>query len=257
MSMVECKNIKKHFPILRGYRREARGIVKAVDDVSLAIKKGETFGLIGESGCGKTTLGKIVLGILKPDSGRVILSTQRQQVIFQDPYNSLDPKMRVRDILAEGLVLQNKKQDIPRLRSGQARDKIQDILDLVKLPKSSLTKYPHEFSGGERQRIAIGRAVVTEPEFIVCDEPVSSLDVTIQLEILRLLKDVQKRFSITYLFISHDLRVIKFMSDRVAVMKEGRIVEEGPTLKLYSSPEQPYTKLLLSSILDIHPKVYL
>jgi len=257
MSIVECKNIKKHFPILRGYRREKVGIVKAVDDVSLEIKKGETFGLVGESGCGKTTIGKIILGIIKPDSGRIILSAQRPQVIFQDPYNSLDPKMRVREILAEGLVLQDRRQGTSLGFARDRRDKIQEILDLVKLPKSSVTKYPHEFSGGERQRIAIGRAVLTEPEFIVCDEPVSSLDVTIQLEILKLLKNIQKRFSITYLFISHDLRVVKFMSDRVAVMKEGKIIEEGPTSRIYSNPERSYTKLLLSSILNIYPKAYL
>lgn len=247
MNIVECKNINKHFPISRGYLKEKVGDVKAVDNVSLGIEKGEVFGLVGESGCGKTTLGKIILGILKPDSGEVKLATQKPQVIFQDPYNSLDPKMKIFDILAEGLLVK------VRVPLPELNGKVSDILDLVKLPRSALKKYPHEFSGGERQRIAIGRAVLTKPEFIVCDEPVSSLDVTIQLQILRLLKDIQKRFSITYLFISHDLRVIKFMCDRVAVMKEGKIVEEGPTSRIYSAPQHSYTKLLLSSILDIYP----
>ena len=244
MNIVSCSAVKKSFPILRGYLREKAGIVRAVDGVSLEIEKGEAFGLVGESGSGKTTLGKVILGILKPDSGEVELGTRRLQVIFQDPHNSLDPKMRVRDIVAEGLSLRGQP---PKA----APEAISKILDLVNLPKSALTKYPHQFSGGERQRIAIARAVITEPQFIVCDEPVSSLDVTIQLQILNLLKEIRERLGVTYLFISHDLRVIRFMCGRVAVMKEGKIVEEGLTEKIYSSPDNPYTKLLLSSILHI------
>jgi len=242
MSLVNCENIKKYFPVRRGYLRESRGVVRAVDGVSLSIEKSETYGLVGESGCGKTTLGKIILGILKPDSGKVQIGSGRVQAIFQDPANSLDPKMRVSDILAEGLILRKEPK-------GAIRRKAEEALGLVNLPKSALKKYPHEFSGGERQRIAIARAVLTEPEFIVCDEPVSSLDVTIQLQILNLLKEIQKKFSITYLFISHDLRVIKFMCDRVTVMKEGKVIEEGEVQQIYSNPTQPYTKLLLSSIL--------
>lgn len=247
MTIVKCTDIKKYFAVQRGALRGRAGAVKAIDGVSFEIEKGSTFGLVGESGSGKTTLGKVILGLLRPDSGDICVKTDRLQVIFQDPYNSLDPKMRVFDILAEGLVL---KKDYNNLRN-----RIEETLDLVRLPKDCLKKYPHQFSGGERQRIAIARAISTRPEFIVCDEPVSSLDVTIQLQILKLLKDIQKTLSITYLFISHDLRVVRFMSDRIAVMREGRFVEEGQAQKVYSTPTHPYTKLLLSSILDIYPKV--
>ena len=219
MSIAKCKNIKKSFPVKRGYLQDEIGRVIAIDGVSLDIERGCSFGIVGESGSGKTTLGKIILGVLKPDSGEVELNTDKLQVVFQDPYNSLDPKMRVFDIIAEGLRLKKEIDRIP--------DRVNDIMSLIRLPKSALDKYPHQFSGGERQRIAIGRALITEPELIVCDEPVSSLDVTIQLQILRLLKDVQKRFKITYLFISHDLRVVRFICDRVCVMKDGKIVEEG------------------------------
>lgn len=281
MIIAKCDDLKKSFPIKRGYLQEEIGRVKAVDGVSLEIEKGCVFGLVGESGSGKTTLGKIILGVLKPDSGEVRLNTDKVQVIFQDPYNSLDPKMNIFDILAEGLILSSGKtalsitypRNTPALEFGRSpkfmpgmlrglilrkkrdgmRKAVEDILDLIKLPKSALDKYPHQFSGGERQRIAIGRALLTQPELIICDEPVSSLDVTIQLQILKLLKDIQKSFAITYLFISHDLRVVRFMCDRLAVMKDGKIVEKGSTSDIYSRPNHPYTKLLLSSILDIYP----
>ncbi|MFA6321413.1 MAG: ATP-binding cassette domain-containing protein [Candidatus Omnitrophota bacterium] len=245
MNMVRCDNLTKFFPVLRGYLKEKTGVVRAVDGVSLVIQKGETFGLVGESASGKTTLGKIILGILRQDSGTVEMSTERPQVIFQDPYNSLDPKMRVRDIIAEGLDVRNGGRKL------QSAESVEDALGLVGLPKNAADKYPHQFSGGERQRIAIARAVITKPEFIVCDEPVSSLDVTVQLQILKLLKTIQKELGITYLFISHDLRVIRYMCNRVAVMKQGKIVEEAATEVLYSKPSDPYTKLLLSSILNI------
>lgn len=244
MIIARCGKVKKYFSIRRGYLRKDAGFVKAVDGVTMEIARGETFGIVGESGCGKTTLGKIFLGILKPDSGEVRMAAKRVQAIFQDPRSSLDPRMKVFDILAEGLLLKGESH-------GAIKRKTADVLDLVKLPKGSLSKYPHQFSGGERQRIAIGRAVLTEPELMVCDEPVSSLDVGIQLQILNLLKDIQKRLSVTYLFISHDMRVVKFMCDRVAVMRAGRIVEEGSAGKIYSNPAHPYTKLLLDSILEI------
>ncbi len=236
--MVKCEGIKKYF-------NGRAGTVKALDGVSLEIGKGSSFGLVGESGCGKTTLGKIILGIIKPDSGRVILETKKVQVIFQDPYNSLDPKMKAFDILAEGLLI--KKLGVGSWESGDVKRRVEEVLDLVKLPKEALKKYPHQFSGGERQRIAIGRAVLTKPEFIVCDEPVSSLDVTIQLQILNLLKDIQKSLNITYLFISHDLRVVKFMCNKLAVMRSGRIVELGSVEDVYANPSEDYTKALLSS----------
>ena len=257
--IVECNNIKKSFPILRGYTRDEVGRVMAVDDVSLGIERGHTMGLVGESGSGKTTLGKIILGVLKPDSGEVKLNTENIQVIFQDPYNSLDPRMKVYNILSEGLMLKRCRAvcrahlNVPYDKGSLDDDKkrVEDILDLVKLPRASLKKYPHQFSGGERQRIAIARAILTKPELIVCDEPVSSLDVTIQLQILKLLKNIKEQFSMTYLFISHDLRVIRYMCDRVAVMKDGKIVEEGNASELYSPPTHPYTRQLLSSILAI------
>lgn len=238
MTIVKCQGVKKYF-------KGRTGIIKAVDGVSLEIEKGDTFGIVGESGCGKTTLGKIILGILKPDSGQVMLGSDKIQVIFQDPYNSLDPKMRISDILAEGLVIRT-AYSVKRTAS-EVKERVEEMLDLVKLPKEALKKYPHQFSGGERQRIAIGRAVLTNPEFIVCDEPVSSLDVTIQLEILNLLKTIQKKFNITYLFISHDLKVVKFICNRLAVMYAGRIVECGATKDIYANPSQAYTKALLSS----------
>ena len=238
MMMVKCEGVKKYF-------KARTGIVKALDGVSLEIEKGSFFGLVGESGCGKTTLGKIILGIMKPDSGRVILETKKIQVIFQDPHNSLDPKMKVFDILAEGLII--KGQGAGGKGQGELRQRVEEILDLVKLPKDALKKYPHQFSGGERQRIAIGRAILTKPEFIVCDEPVSSLDVTIQLQILTLLKDIQKKLKLTCLFISHDLKVIKFICDKVAVMFQGKIVETGSVRDIYTSAAHSYTKALLKA----------
>ncbi|MFA5085897.1 MAG: ATP-binding cassette domain-containing protein [Candidatus Omnitrophota bacterium] len=265
MNMVRCEDLKKHFS-------GTAGTVKALDGVSLEIGKGSFFGLVGESGCGKTTLGKIILGIIRPDSGRLFLETKKVQVVFQDPYNSLDPKMKIFDILAEGLIIQRsfEKPSFPRKRESKVwmpasagmtetqntKYEIEKVLGMVNLPNSALKKYPHQFSGGERQRIAIARAVITRPEFIVLDEPVSSLDVTIQLQVLNLLKDIQKRLDITCLFISHDLKVIKFICDKVAVMLRGRIVETGRAGDIYSSPAHPYTKALLKAAFYDNMKKY-
>jgi peptide/nickel transport system ATP-binding protein len=265
--MIKCIDLMKSY--VTGH-----GSVMALDGVSLEVRKGEVFGLVGESGSGKTTLGKVILGLVRPDSGRVEVDTRRPQVIFQDPINSLDPKMRVGDIVGEGLracteygvpcgeaplcfalrsieyrVRSPMRGGSALLRTTEYKDKIARILELVKLPQDAIAKYPHQFSGGERQRIAIARALVTDPELIVCDEPVSSLDVTVQLQVLRLLKEIHERLGITYLFISHDLRVIKFMCDRVAVMKDGKIVEEGRVGTIYSSPAGDYTRRLLASVL--------
>ena len=251
MTILRCEHLKKRFLLRRGYMNETAQEVRAVDGVSFEIERGESFGLVGESGCGKTTLGKLILGILKPDFGTVELATDKVQVIFQDPYSSLDPRMRVRDILSEPLALSKSnfdgKPDFDR--------RISDTIDMVKLSKGALGKYPHQFSGGERQRIAIARAIITGPEFIVCDEPVSSLDVTIQLQILKLLKYIQRKLSVTYLFISHDLRVVRYMCSRVAVMRDGKIIEKGGTEYLYANPSDPYTRKLLSSVLDSYLKV--
>jgi ABC-type glutathione transport system ATPase component len=244
MNMVNASGIKKYYRMNQGVFKARAGMVKAVDGVCLKIEKGCVFGLVGESGSGKTTLGKIILGVVKPDSGTLEIGSGKAQIIFQDPYNSLDPKMKIFDILAEGLIIKGQRDGL--------RKRLDNIVDLVRLPMSALGRYPHQFSGGERQRIAIARALLTEPELVVCDEPVSSLDVMVQLDILNLLKSVQKRFGITYLFISHDLRVVRYMCDRVAVMKEGRIVEEGKTEEIYTAPRVDYTKKLISSILRVY-----
>jgi ABC-type oligopeptide transport system ATPase subunit len=247
MVIAACRKLKKYFHLHGGVAGAGPVLVKAVDGVSLEIDKGGAFGLVGESGSGKTTLGKVLLGIMKPDSGDVSIATRRIQVIFQDPYHSLDPKMAVLDIVAEGLLLSRGAE------GRRARRKaVIEALRLVGIADNALEKYPHEFSGGERQRIAIARAVISRPEFIVCDEPVSSLDATIQLQILRLLKDIQARHGITFFFISHDLRAVKFMCERVAVMKSGRIVEEGPCRDVFLRPSHPYTRDLLSAVLDIY-----
>ncbi len=233
MTIVSCQDIKKCF-------KNRAGTISALDGVSLEIDKGSFFGLVGESGCGKTTLGKIILGIVKPDSGQAVVETKKVQAVFQDPYNSLDPKMTIFDILAEGLLIKG-----ATLHS--IKNELMVVLTLINLPVEALKKYPHQFSGGERQRIAIGRAIITKPELLICDEPVSSLDVTIQLQILKLLKKIQQKMGITSLFISHDLKVIRFICDHVAVMSRGKIVERGPVHDIYTSARHPYTKALLKA----------
>ncbi len=250
-NLVEVRNLKKYFKVGKN------AILKAVDDVTFNIKKGETLGLVGESGCGKTTCGRTVLGLYNATDGEVLFEgtnihglkgkqkrefTKHAQIIFQDPYASLDPRMTVGDIIAEGI-------DIHGLYKGQERtDKIYKLLELVGLNKEHASRFPHEFSGGQRQRIGIARALAVEPKFIVCDEPISALDVSIQAQVVNLLIDLQKKFNLTYLFIAHDLSMVKHISDRVGVMYLGNMVELADSGKLYAKPLHPYTQALLSAI---------
>jgi len=255
--LVEIKDLRKSFPVQRGWLFRTVGQVNAVDGVSLAIEKGKTMALVGETGSGKTTLGRLVLRLLPADSGQVrfrgqdILSLPQSrlkrlrrdmQIIFQDPYGSLNPRMKVGDIIGEGLKI---------FRRGSRREieeRVAFLLETVGLPPAARGLYPHEFSGGQRQRIGIARAVALHPAFIVCDEPVSSLDVSIQAQILNLLADLQEKMGLTYLFIAHDLSVVEHISDRVAVMYRGRVVEEADRDRLYRSPLHPYTRTLIESI---------
>ena len=248
---IEVKNLKKYFNV------GPKAILKAVDDVSFTIKKGETLGLVGESGCGKTTCGRTVMGLYPATEGEVIFDgvdihklnkkekkafARRAQIILQDPYASLNPRMTVGDIIGEGI-------DIHNLYSGQERtNKIYELLSLVGLNKEHASRFPHEFSGGQRQRIGIARALAIEPKFIVCDEPISALDVSIQAQVVNLLIKLQQDFGLTYLFIAHDLSMVKHISDRVGVMYVGKMVELAASSTLYEDPLHPYTKALLSAI---------
>lgn len=249
--LIEVNDLKKHFKVGR------REILKAVDGVSFKIYKGETLGLVGESGCGKTTCGKTVMGLYNATDGEVLLDgtnihklnkkdrkefTRRAQIIFQDPYSSLNPRMTVEDIIGEGI-------DIHGLYKGEERrTKVHELLELVGLNKEHALRFPHEFSGGQRQRIGIARALAIEPEFIVCDEPISALDVSIQAQVVNLLIELQEKKKLTYLFIAHDLSMVKHISDRVAVMYLGHIVEFADSNELYDNPKHPYTKALMSAI---------
>ncbi len=239
--VVEFKNIKKYFWRRKGLFGVSSSPVKAVDGVSFEVEKGSTFGLVGESGSGKSTIAKILTGILKPDSGDSAING-RVDMVFQDPYSSLNPRMTVRDILGEPLLVRGwKKDDI----AGETKK----ALDMVKLNNVSfLVRYPHQFSGGERQRIAIARALITRPDVIILDEPVSSLDVSIQAGILNLLLDIQEEMDLTYVFISHDLRVVEFMSDTVGVMVSGKLAEIASSEEIYSNPKSEYTKKLLAAV---------
>jgi len=257
-NLLEIKNLKMYFPVTSGLllsRKVAQ--VKAADDVSFSIRKGETLGLVGESGCGKTTIGKCILQLHRPTSGEILFEgmdlcklsnnelrplRQRLQVIFQDPYESLDPRFTAADIIGEPL----KIHGIARRRAY--RERVEELLDIVGLAPYMVNRYPHEFSGGQRQRLGIARALSLNPSFIVCDEPISALDVSIQAQIINLLDDLQQKFHITYLFISHDLSVVRHISDRVAVMYVGKMVEIADRDELYKAPLHPYTQALLSAV---------
>ncbi len=256
-SLLLVRDIKKYFPVERGFSRQVVGEVKAVDGVSFEVRAGETLGVVGESGCGKTTLARIVLNLLKPTAGDVVFDEKRItglglkemrplrkdiQIIFQDPYNSLNPRMKIGEILTEPLL-------VHKIGTRQERiDKAKNLLSKVGLKPEYINRYPHQFSGGERQRIGIARALATGPKLIICDEPVSSLDLSIQAQILKLLADLQKELSLSYLFISHDLRVIEAVSDYVMVMYLGKVFEYASTEGLYSFPIHPYTEALFSAV---------
>ncbi|PYI54593.1 ABC transporter ATP-binding protein [Paenibacillus flagellatus] len=250
--LVEIRNLKKYFNVGKGQT------LKAVNDVSFDIKQGETLGVVGESGCGKSTAGRTILRLYEPTGGAVNFNgtniyslsgskmkalRRDMQMIFQDPYASLNPRMTITDIIGEAL-------DIHRLAGSKAERKkrVERLLDLVGLNPDHATRYPHEFSGGQRQRIGIARALAVDPKFIICDEPISALDVSIQAQVVNLLQELQRKMGLTYLFIAHDLSMVKHISDRVAVMYLGKVVEIAPSEELYANPTHPYTKALLSAI---------
>lgn len=260
-NLLQVERLLMHFPIRKGLLRRTVGYVKAVDDVSFFIREGETLGLVGESGCGKTTVGRSILRLYEPTGGavryrlngepvdllqlddRAMRQARRQlQIIFQDPFSSLDPRMSVRDIVAEPL-------RINRIGSkAQQTERVAELLEKVGLNTAQMNRYPHEFSGGQRQRLGIARALTLNPRLIVCDEPVSALDVSVQAQVLNLLMDLQREFHLTYLFIAHDLSVVEYISDRVAVMYLGKIVEVAESDQIYRAPKHPYTEALLSAI---------
>lgn len=247
--ILKLENISKYYPVEKGLFETGSKKIKALDEVSLSVNEFETLGVVGESGSGKTTLAKIILNLIAPSSGRVLFNPDKitrfrkdVQIIFQNPYNSLDPKMRVSDIIAEPLKLH---AIVPRQRI-EAR--VIELLKMAGLDKDILGRYPFEFSGGQRQRICIARAIASEPKFMVLDEPISSLDLTVQSQMIDLFLALKRKFGLTYIFISHNLAVIKHLADSVAVMREGRVVEKNDTGSLFSSPVDDYTKLLLSSV---------
>lgn len=261
--LLDVRGLRKDFPVSRGSFGAVTGQVRAVDDVDFQIRRGETLGLVGESGSGKTTLGRTLLRLIEPTAGEAYFNGEdifqmdrtalrrlrrRAQIVFQDPYGSLNPRLTVGAALRE--VLQ-----VHKLARGAAADRrVSELLELVGLSPNHARRYPHEFSGGQRQRIGIARALSVEPEFIICDEPVSALDVSVQAQILNLLRDLQARLGLAYLFIAHDLGVVEHVSDRIAVMYQGRIVEIGTTRDIIHTPQHPYTRALLSAVPVAEPR---
>jgi peptide/nickel transport system ATP-binding protein/oligopeptide transport system ATP-binding protein len=256
--LLDIQNLSVHFPIRSGLLQRPTGVVKALDNVSLKIEKGSTLGLVGESGSGKTTMGRVIVRLIDPTSGSVSyqgekISTlsgsslrpyrKKIQMVFQDPYNSLNPRLRIGTILAEPLEIH-----FPKMSASDRSDRVSELLRLVGLDPTHARRFPHEFSGGQRQRIGIARALAVEPEFIICDEPVSALDVSVQAQIVNLLMDLQEKLNLTYLFIAHDLAVVEHVSDQIAVLEHGKLVEEGPSEQITTHPTHPYTQRLLSSI---------
>lgn len=255
--LYSIKNVKKHFPIKGGLLQRVKSHVKAVDGITLDIYKGETLGVVGESGCGKSTLGRTILGLESLTEGELVFNgnniskysarqlkpfKKEMQMIFQDPYASLNPKQRIGDALEEALIIHT------QLSAQARREKVIQLLNEVGLKEEHYERYPHEFSGGQRQRIGIARAISINPSFIVCDEPVSALDVSVQAQVIKLLKDLQEKHALTYLFVSHDLGVVRHLCNRVLVMYLGQMVELAPVEKLYENPTHPYTEALLSAI---------
>ena len=257
--LMEVQNLKMYFPVTAGifFQRTVANI-KAVDDVSFFVKKGETLGLVGESGCGKTTTGRCILQLYRPTSGQIMFNgtnlcklnnrnlrpmRRQMQIIFQDPYSSLNPRMTAGSIIGEPLIVHGLSKS-----RAEYKERVGELLDIVGLNRYMADRFPHEFSGGQRQRIGVARALAVNPEFIVCDEPVSALDVSIQAQVINLLEDLQEQFSLTYLFIAHDLSVVRHISDRVAVMYLGHIVEVADRNEIYADPLHPYTKALLSAV---------
>src|SRR6186713_1578720 len=251
-TLLDVRNLVKHFPV-----EKSDDVVQAVDNVSFSIKNGETLGLVGESGCGKSTVGRCLLRLQEPTSGEVYFEgrnildldnsgmrdlRREMQIIFQDPYASLNPRLSILSIVSEPLTIHGVAT------KAQRRDRVAELLSKVGLDPDYMNRYPHEFSGGQRQRIGIARALALNPKLIVCDEPVSALDVSIQAQILNLLKDLQRDFGLTYLFIAHDLAVVRAMSDRIAVMNKGKLVEIGPAEEVYGQPKDAYTQALLSAV---------